>query len=292
MKRILEGLRGSQSQSHQRIYLIYVDESGTPSFKRGRYYILLSLVTPSDASEKVVQLGRSVLTKLRNYGYNHDEIKGYEVYKLFKKVNDIGKYVNIVGKVAEELNKLGSLAIIVVIDKKAFKEDVLSKFRNHLDAALAKPPIGYLNVFSVRQIRNIIINSILEDKSDLIIRAQSVNELLVRIQKELEHLESQGIVFFDAEAATLAQSTYGIFAEALREEGLAYVKGGLGRPDRILYIGLTKSSLDYGIQLADLLVNALYNCIVYNMSNIYKYISVLLSDKGLTVLPKKVKICE
>jgi len=286
---VFRGLRRSRPSIAENLYIVYVDESGTPGIKKGRYYILFGLAAPLTSNHMVMELGANILNNLKQYGYNNNEIKGSKIFKLLK--NEIDKYVNIIDNVVGKLEEFGVFSVSIVIDKINFAKNVLPKLRKSLDSALAKPPVGYLNVLLVPKIRNEIINSIINKHIDLIIRAQSINELLVRIQKEFEHRESYGIVIFDSEASSLASSAYGIFAEALRREGLAYVKGGLGKPDRILHVSLTQSNLDYGIQLADLLVNSLYNCIEHNIVQVYKKLSNIFLDKGIVILPKGVELC-
>ncbi|MCE4599679.1 MAG: hypothetical protein F7C81_05725, partial [Desulfurococcales archaeon] len=59
--------RDVERRSDSSIYLVYVDESGTPGVK-GRYYILLGLGFPLEASYIIRELGYSLLEELRGYG--------------------------------------------------------------------------------------------------------------------------------------------------------------------------------------------------------------------------------
>ncbi|MCE4611426.1 MAG: DUF3800 domain-containing protein [Desulfurococcales archaeon] len=290
MLRFLRGGRGREKPPSRELYMIYVDESGTPGHKGSRYYILLGLGIPLDHSYALNELGENLLEKLWKLGYDkrRHEIKGSEVFRLLKGHKD--KYVAFLESVVSKLVDLEAFSIAVAIDKHAFNHEVLSKLEEYLDTTLSQPPSQYLNVFVVDSVRSTIIMSLRNYADDLIVRAQSLNELLFRVHKELESRDAQGIAIFDAEADSLARSAYKIYATALARDGLAFGMDVV-RTDRIKDVKLGKSNLDFGIQLADLLVNSIYNCFEHGVREVYEILKPLLGDKGFVLLPKTAKPC-
>ena len=273
------------------MFLVYVDESGTPAGKKGRHYVLLGLGIPIDASASVRHLGINVLDNLRReHNYNQHELKGEKVFSTLKGKTD--DYASLLAGVAQILKSYDAFTVAVVVDKKMFNIEVFPKLWKHLDAALARPPVTYLNALLVPSVRRGVIEALREKITDNVVRAQGLNELMLRVYKELETRDSIGIMTFDAEADNLVKSAYAMYATALADEGIAFGKE-IVRPVLIKHIAISKSSLDFGIQLADLLANAVYNCLEHGVTEAYAALetSGLIGDKGFVVLPKGAAGC-
>ena len=284
-------LKEHLSWVYERFYIVYIDESGVPDiYKKGRYYILFGLAIPIKFISNINDLGTDILNRLRNEGYNKKEIKGNKIYSFLKK-KDKTKYIRIIKNIVNKLNNNGLFAIAVVLDKKGFKEKTINIFKTKINESLKNIYINNLNVLYNNKIREEIIKIIIKNNNSFIVRAQCINELFVVLERELDQRRAWSVVIFDSDAAHLAGSSYKIFAEAIRHGGIAHASSELMRANRILSITLTKSELDYGIQLADLLVNALYNCINYKIEEISEYILSLFPNKGLVVLPEGEDIC-
>ena len=274
-----------------RTYATLRQRRTSPGSRKGsRYYILLGLGIPLDHSYALSELGENLLEKLWKLGYDErrHKIKGSEAFRLLKGHKD--RYIAFLESVVSKLVDLEAFSIAVAIDKHAFNHEVLSKLEEYLDTTLSQPPSQYLNVFVVDSVRSTIIRALRSYADDLIVRAQSLNELLFRIHKELEARDAQGIAIFDAEADSLARSAYKIYAITLARDGLAFGMDVV-RTDRIKDVKLGKSNLDFGIQLADLLVNSIYNCFEHGVREVYETLKPLLRDKGFVLLPKTAKPC-
>jgi len=272
------------------LYLVHVDESGWPGGK-GRHYVLLGLGFPLENGYSVSELGHSLLVRLKSeFGYNLREIKGANVYALLKKEKKLDEYYKILDETSFNLFNIQAFAKTVIVDKREFKTEVLSKLREQIDRSLSNPTVGYLNSLRVSRVRQKVVNYMMNRIYDIVVRAQTLNELMLRIHKELEKRDDIGIMIFDAEADNLVDSAFSLFGYALAKEGLAFGDSVI-TPTRIKHIALSKSNLDFGIQLADLLANAVYNCLVHGDSEAYSKISILLGGKGFFMLPKTVEGC-
>ncbi len=91
---LLNRLRGPSDPAGEAIYLVYIDESGTPGLAKGSHYMLLGLAIPVGANDTVAKLGDSLLGDLRKRGYRLNEIKGSEVFKFYK--NNRSEYTSLI----------------------------------------------------------------------------------------------------------------------------------------------------------------------------------------------------
>ena len=241
------------------LYLIGVDESGSPEFRMGDYYILVGLAYSATSAHTLRDRVRSYILYLkRKYNWKGlEELKGKELYDRLKKRGK-KEFVQVVDGILESLTQdLDIYSIVIIINKKDYSKE-FNKIIDTIDNILENPPSNYLNVLTNIKIRKQIIAAMYGKPFGVLVRSQALNELFFRLNIELSERKSLGLLFIDSDASTLVSPAYDILGSTL-VEGIS-ARGKIQKPKQIINIILNDSKLEPGIQIADLIAYSIQRC--------------------------------